>query len=103
MFHELRAFVQYHDFDGTLAYRRLSGGLEVDFILGNMALAVEAKASANLSNRHLRGLRKLAEDHPNTRRVAVCLEQRPRRTSDGIDILPATEFARRLRDGTLTG
>lgn len=103
VFHELRAFVQYTGFDGSLAYWRLSGGLEVDFILGDMALAVEAKSSANLSNRHLKGLRKLGEDYPDVARVAVCLEERPRRTEDGIDILPAEEFVRRLWDGGLTG
>jgi hypothetical protein len=31
----------------------------------------------------------------------VCLEPRARRTSDGIEILPARTFARRLWDGSL--
>jgi hypothetical protein len=33
--------------------------------------------------------------------VLVCMEQRSRRTDDGIDILPATELAKRLWAGKL--
>ena len=33
------------------------------------------------------------------RRVVVCLEPRARRTDDGIDILPAKDFVRRLWQG----
>ena len=35
------------------------------------------------------------------RRMVVCLEARTRRTDDGIDILPATEFVRSLGEGSL--
>ena len=37
------------------------------------------------------------------RRILVSMEDRPRRTEDGIDILPPGEFARRLWKGRLTG
>lgn len=85
-----------------LSYWRLAGGTEVDFVLGDMRLAVEAKASARIAGNHLKGLRSLAAEHPGVgRRVAVCLEPRARRTEDGIDVLPATEFARRLWRGDL--
>ena len=44
---------------------------------------------------HLKGLRELAKDKPETkRRIVVSLDERPRRTEDGIEILPATSFAR---------
>ena len=67
-----------------------------------MRLAVEAKASARITSSHLKGLRTLAEEHPGlSRRVVVCLEPRPRRTDDGIDIIGATDFARRLWQGEL--
>ena len=95
--HELSAWLSYREFDGELSYWRLAGGTEVDFVVGDMQLAVEAKASANIGSRHLRGLRSVIRDHPSIgRRVIVCLEPRARRTSDGIDILPAEEFARQL-------
>ena len=95
--HELSAWISYREFDGRLSYWRLAGGTEVDFVVGDMRLAVEAKASANIGSRHLKGLRSVIRDHPGIeRRVIVCLEPRARRTSDGIDVLPAEEFVRRL-------
>ena len=101
--HELSAWISYREFDGQLSYWRLAGGTEVDFVVGDMQLAVEAKDSRNIGSRHLRGLRSISRDHPGIpRRVIVCLEPRVRRTSDGIDILPAEDFARRLwHDGLL--
>ena len=102
VFHELCAFLDYGEVDGGLSYWRLAGGTEVDFVLGDMRLAVEAKASARIGGQHLKGLRSLAVDHPGVgRRVVACLEPRARRTADGIDILPATVFARRLWQGDL--
>ena len=102
VFHELAAYLAYREIDAGLAYWRLAGGTEVDFVLGDMQLAVEAKASERIVARHLKGLRTLAQEHPNAeRRVVVCLEPRPRRTEDGIDVLPAVEFAHRLWQGRL--
>ena len=99
--HELAAFVAYTHYDGALTHWRLPSGVEVDFILGDMALAVEAKASPVIGQHHLRGLRSLAKEHDPRRRVVVCLEPRPRRTDDGISVLPAEAFARRLWNGDL--
>ncbi|MCY4037092.1 MAG: AAA family ATPase [bacterium] len=102
VFHELSAFVSYRDLDEQLTYWRLPSGIEVDFVIGDMRLAFEAKATSSITRRHLKGLRTLAEEHPGVRRMAVCLEPRPRRTDDGIDILPAADFAQRLWQGELT-
>ena len=97
VFHELSAFRAYRTPNDDLFYWRLAGGTEVDFVLGDMRLAVEAKASARIASHHLRGLRSLADEHPEVgRRIVVCLEPRARRTDDGIDILPAPVFVRRL-------
>ena len=102
VFHELSAFVAYREPDERLTYWRLPSGVEVDFIVGDMRLAIEAKASARITSDHLRGLRTLSQEHPDVpARVVVCIEPRPRRTDDGIDILPATDFARRLWQGHL--
>ena len=71
-------------------------------MLGDVRLAVEAKASAKVDRNHLKGLRSIAQEYPETgRRVVVCLEPRARRTDDGIDILPAETFVRRLWSGDL--
>lgn len=104
VFHELSAWLDYRSPGSELCYWRLAGGTEVDFVLDNMRLAVEAKCSERIVSRHLRGLRSLTRDHPEAnRRVIVCLEPLARRTEDGIDILPAAEFIRRLWSGELAG
>ncbi len=46
-----------------LAYWRLASGLEVDFIAGDMELAIEAKATGRVHRDHFKGLRHLARDH----------------------------------------
>lgn len=99
-FHELRAYNIYHDLFADLSYWRLSGGTEVDFIINTMAVAIEVKASPKILSRHLKGLRALEEDYPYIqRRMVVCLENKPRITNDGIEILPAKTFAKVLWDG----
>lgn len=99
--HELCAHIAYEAPDATLSYWRLASGIEVDFIVDDMLLAIEAKASPRITNDHLKGLRSLVEDQPVGRRVVVCLEPRARLTDDGIEILPAVEFANRLTAGDL--
>ena len=101
VYHELSAFVSYRDFDGGLSHWRLPSGIEVDFVLGDMHVAIEAKASAGITRDHLKGLRSLATEHEVARRVVVCLKPRPRRTDDGIEILPVGTFVRRLWEGSL--
>ena len=91
IFHELSAFVSCREVNEDLSYWRLPSGIEVDFILGEARLAVEAKAT-------------LKEEHPGVeRRIVVSLEARPRRADDGIDILPANTFAERLWHGEFAG
>jgi predicted AAA+ superfamily ATPase len=102
VFHELSAFVSYREFDGGLSYWRLASGIEVDFVLGDMQAAIEAKSSERITRDHLKGLRTLKEDHPNVgRRIVVCRERRARKTEDGIEILPVASFVRKLWAGDL--
>ncbi len=104
VFHELITCLHYLERDERLFHWRLATGTEVDFVTDDLTLAVEAKAGAAIANRHLKGLRQLVKDHPDAgRRCVVCLEPQPRRTEDGIDILPAAEFVRRLWVGELFG
>ncbi len=104
VFHELSAYMSYREVDADLSYWRLPSGVEVDFVIGNgdIEIAIEAKSSARVSRNHLKGLRTLADEYPEVRRrVVVSQEPRPRRTEDGIDILPAAVFAKRLWAGEL--
>ncbi len=98
--HELRARNAYGEAFARLSYWRLASGIEVDFVVDDMRIAIEAKASPKITSHHLKGLRQLQKDHPGIeRRIVVCLEDRPRKTSDGIEILPAASFSRELWGG----
>jgi predicted AAA+ superfamily ATPase len=102
VFHELCARNSYSNAFAKLAYWRLPSGIEVDFIVNDMQLAIEAKATAKVTADHLKGLRELARDHRGIKqRVIVCLDHMSRRTDDGIWILPAKEFTARLGSGDL--
>lgn len=102
VFHELTAHGAYREAYAHLSYWRLPSGVEVDFIVDDMRIAIEAKATAKITSDQLKGLRELARDHPRVgRRVIVCLEPRVRRTDDGILVLPAREFCTRLDAGDL--
>ena len=91
--HELRAWLEYHQRPEQLTYWRLSSGTEVDFIIGDMACALEAKSSEKIHKDHLKGLREIIEDYPKVRRrMVVSLEPISRRTEDGIEILSVTDF-----------
>ena len=96
VFHELVAGNAYREAGAELHYWRLASGIEVDFIIGNMAVAIEAKASSKITSDHLKGLRHLHEDHPRARRIVVCLEPKRRLTDDGIEVLPVSAFIKEL-------
>ncbi|MCK4303820.1 MAG: ATP-binding protein [Candidatus Eisenbacteria sp.] len=101
-FHELRAYNAYTESFAEFSYWRLASGIEVDFIVNNMNVAVEAKSARKITSDHLKGLRQLAADQPGVgRRIVVCLERKARKTTDGIEILPAATFARRLWQGEI--
>jgi predicted AAA+ superfamily ATPase len=95
--HELVAFNAYARSDARLSYWRLTTGVEVDFIVDDVRVAIECKASDRVRDDHLRGLRELKREHPKLgRRIVVSHDPRPRRTHDGIEILPFDEFVGRL-------
>ena len=100
--HELVARNSYADADAVLSYWRLASGIEVDFIVNDMQVAIEAKANPNITNDHMKGLRQLRIDHDDVgRRIVVSLDPRPRRTEDGIEILPVATFVRELWEGSI--
>ena len=96
-FHELCAYREYRERFFELSYWRLPSGIEVDFVVNDVQTAIEVKSSRRIAAPHLKGLRELAKEHATLqKRYLVCLEDRRRRTEDGIDILPAGEFVQAL-------
>lgn len=88
--------------DLSLSFWRVQKETEVDFILGDMEVAIEAKARSNIREDHLKGLRLVKEDYREIkRRIVVSLERASRVTSDGIEILPVKEFLNQLWSGAI--
>jgi predicted AAA+ superfamily ATPase len=95
--HELRAYSHYRERFFDLSYWRLASGIEVDFVVDDMAAAVEAKATPRVKSDDLNGLRQIRIDHPKLKgRFVVSLEPKPRVTEDGIVVLPWRVFVDRL-------
>jgi len=98
---ELRASLDYLSSDRRLFFWRSLSRIEVDFILAEgrkPVAAIEVKASRTVSPGDLKGLRAFGEDWPRVRKVVVSLEPHPRKTEDGIEVLPVEVFLSRLWD-----
>ena len=110
MFHELSAYVAYRDLDERLTYWRLPSGIEVDFVLGDMRVAIEAKASVRVVSHHLRGLRTPGRGAPRSRpqdrrlpRTARPEDQRRHRHPPGHRLRPAPVAGRPGLTGRRSG
>ena len=94
---ELLAYRSYRDHDFAVRYWRTKSGLECDFVLGrDGAVAIEVKGTARLHPADLKGIRAYIDEHEPRFAVIVCNESAPRRTADGIWILPWEVFLKRL-------
>jgi predicted AAA+ superfamily ATPase len=100
VFTELRAYLSYANDERELSFFRTTSGQEVDFIIGN-EVAVEVKASDNVTFRDLRSLQLLQDEIPLRHKIVVSTERAPRRVGD-IEILPVLTFLKRLWAGEYT-
>lgn len=103
IYHELKSYIDYKNPDIKLSYWRLAQDHEVDFIVDDMEIGIEAKAVSVIGNKHLKGLREIKKEHPHIkRRMVVCTEKHKRLTEDGIEIVPVRDFLKELwGDGSL--
>ena len=94
---ELLAYRAYREREYPIRYWRTKSGLECDFVLGREGtVAIEVKGGANPGSRDLRPIRAYVEEHRPRRAVVVCNAAAPRRTRDGIWILPWKRFLDQL-------
>jgi predicted AAA+ superfamily ATPase len=100
VFHELCCYNAYRDRFAEFSFWRLSTGMEVDFIINDLACAIECKSSTNIRNAHLKGLRELQKEHAAIgRKIIVSLIQTSRKTQDDIEILSVKDFLDQLWNG----
>lgn len=84
-----------------IRFWRTSTGQEVDFVLGDMEVAIEVKGSERVHDGDLGGLRSLCGEHRVKRSLVVSLERAPRALEPNIEILPWSVFLAELWGGTL--
>ena len=94
IFMELRSWIDYRRPSATLSYWRSQSGFEVDFILGKK-VAIEVKAAALISDKHLKGIMALKEEGLMSKYIVVCREPRPRKLK-GVLVLPWQMFLEHL-------
>lgn len=98
---ELIAYIGYTRNENKLSYWRTKDGVEVDAVIGDAKLAIEIKSVEDVQNKHMKGLRMFATEHPDCRRILVSLDKLTRTTDDNIEILYVYDFLKKLWDGEL--
>jgi predicted AAA+ superfamily ATPase len=93
---ELKAYQAYRAPDMSIAFWRTSTGREVDFILGEKALAIEVKGSPRVNESDAAAFAVLREDGPVKKCCIVCLERQARHLPGGIEVIPWRQFLERL-------
>jgi uncharacterized protein len=97
---ELRSYLSYRRIKKKLTYWRTRTGYEVDFLVGTKA-AIEVKSAEKITDKHLKGLRALAEEGLFENLYVVSCDEVERRTDDGINIVHWKSFLVMLWDDTL--
>lgn len=70
--------------------------------MNHIDCAIESKASHKIKSHHLKGLRELKKDHPETGKIViVSMDEHDRETEDGILILNYMTFIEQLWKGLL--
>lgn len=98
---ELKAYQAYINPELDLFFWRTSTGNEVDFIIGDMEVAVEIKSSARVDSTHAKGLRALMECHNLKRKIIVSFEKEPKKFSGDIECLYWSDFLQALWNGEI--
>lgn len=96
---ELKAYQSYKDPELPLYFWRTSTGFEVDFILGDMEVAIEVKSSKRVDTKHGKGLVALSEGHSIRRKIIVSFEVEPKKIADDIECLYWKDFLEQLWSG----
>ena len=97
---EIIAYLDYNNYEDSIAYWRTDGGYEVDAVLGDARVAIEIKSTDEVQSKHTRGLKAFMEDFPEVRPIIVS-KDRSRRNLNGIDVIPVLEFLRMLWNGEI--
>ena len=89
---ELKSFQAYRKPELILSYYRTSTNREVDFILGDMEVAIEIKTSRKVHIHDARGLLTLQADQSAKRLIIISFEEEQKILNGNIESLPWKKF-----------
>lgn len=104
LFIELRTYLDYKKIDKNIEYWRSTSQFEVDFLVYDSLkkiVAIEVKSGSNPSKKDFKGFFALEEEFKLARKIVVCSAETPRKTADGVEILPIEVFLRNLWAGKI--
>lgn len=101
LFMELTAYASYSGLHYAISYWRTASQLEVDFILGDHEVIIEAKGTSITQPQHLKGLAAFGEEYRSRRRILVSCDPQPRSVMAKIEILPWKIFLEDLWSGKI--
>lgn len=99
VYKELLAYNHYFNKKFEINYWRTTSQIEVDFILAKKdgpTIAIEVKAKNNVSPKDLKGLLAFKEEYPDIKFYLICSESMPRKTAEGVEIIPIELFLKKL-------
>jgi predicted AAA+ superfamily ATPase len=97
---EIRAYLGYTQSEKQLSYWRTYTGIEVDAVLGEAEVAIEIKSTEEVQNKHLKGLKTFAEEHPECRQIIVSLDRFNRKIGT-IETIYVLDFLKKLWNGEI--
>lgn len=96
---EIMRLNDYYHKDLHFTYFRTEKGAEVDLVIetpNQKILALEIKSSDQITNKHIRGLKSFAEDHPEAELYCVSTTARPLQ-KEKITVLPWRDMLEKIK------
>jgi uncharacterized protein len=97
---ELMAYKAYRNPELLLSYWRTVSGHEIDFILGDMQIALEIKSTKRVHEGDLKNMKILRQEHKVARHIIISFEDTAKKL-DGTECLPWTMFLQMLWSGEI--
>lgn len=98
---ELMAYKAYRNPELMLQYWRTVSGHEVDFILGDMEIAVEVKSAKRVHDGDLKNIKILQQEQKLSRCIIVSFEETPKTLGNNVECLPWETLLQMLWNGDI--
>ena len=97
---EIIAYKGYNDKRDAISYWHTYDQKEVDVVIGDAKVSIEIKSTEHVENKHKKGLKAFAEEHPDSRQMLVSLDPITRRSGD-VELVYVLDFLKMLWNGEI--